>query len=109
MNTGRARRARPVFLLMLFGFRVLVASPLLCGLYLPSYIIPPPGGIMGAGFASGISATTHSVVRIFLAMDAAFCRAERVTSAGSMMPIFTRSSYCLLYTSDAADDLLCVD
>ena len=35
---------------------------------------------------SGLSATMTSVVRMFLAMEAAFCRAERVTMAGSMMP-----------------------
>ena len=57
-----------------------------------SYIMPPPGGIIGAGFSSGSSATTHSVVRMFLAIEAAFCSAERVTRAGSMIPAFTRSS-----------------
>jgi hypothetical protein len=35
---------------------------------------------------SGISETIVSVVRTFLAIDAAFCSAERVTIAGSMMP-----------------------
>jgi hypothetical protein len=35
-----------------------------------------------------------SVVSIRPAMDAAFCRAVRVTLAGSMTPAFTRSSYC---------------
>ena len=49
---------------------------------------PPPMGLAG----SGLSATMHSVVRMFLAMEAAFCRAERVTMAGSMMPTLTRSS-----------------
>src|SRR5260370_35349630 len=35
---------------------------------------------------SGTSAPIASVVRMFLAIDAAFCRAERVTIAASMMP-----------------------
>ena len=39
----------------------------------------------GAAF-SGLSAMTASVVRNSAAMDAAFCSAERVTLAGSMMP-----------------------
>ena len=43
----------------------------------------PPGM---AGAFSGLSATTASVVRNSAAIDAAFCRAERVTFAGSMMP-----------------------
>ena len=50
-----------------------------------------PAGIAAA--FSGISATTASVVRMFFAIDAAFCSAERVTIVGSMMPAFTRSSY----------------
>src|SRR6185503_11924037 len=52
--------------------------------------IPPPMGA-GADF-SGASATIASVVRMFLAMDAAFCSADRVTMAGSMMPALTRST-----------------
>ena len=46
---------------------------------------PPP--------SSGLSATTASVVMMFLAIDAAFWSAERVTIAGSMIPAFTRSTY----------------
>ncbi len=42
---------------------------------------------------SGTSATMNSVVRMFLAIEAAFCRAERVTMEGSMMPALTMSSY----------------
>ena len=49
--------------------------------------MPPP-----APFFSGLSATMHSVVRMFLAIEAAFCSAERVTLAGSMMPAWTMSS-----------------
>ena len=45
----------------------------------------------GAVF-SAISATIASVVRMFLAIDAAFCSAERVTIAGSMTPASTRST-----------------
>ena len=44
------------------------------------------------GFFSGGSATTASVVRMFFAIDAAFCSAERVTIAGSMTPADTRST-----------------
>ena len=52
----------------------------------------PPPGIAGADF-SGLSAMTASVVRNRAAIDAAFCRADRVTFAGSMMPAATRSTY----------------
>ena len=41
---------------------------------------------------SGASATIASVMRMFFAIDAAFCSAERVTIVGSMMPALTRSS-----------------
>ena len=44
--------------------------------------IPPPPPLS----LSGTSATIASVVRMFLAIDAAFCSAERVTMAGSMTP-----------------------
>ena len=47
---------------------------------------PPPA-------SSGLSAMTASVVRNRAAIDAAFCSAERVTLAASMMPALTRSSY----------------
>ena len=53
------------------------------------YIIPPImlGSIAGAGAAgSGLLATTASVVKIKLATDAAFCRAERLTLTGSIIP-----------------------
>ena len=63
------------------------------------YIMPPmppmPPGMpppMPPSF-SGLSATMTSVVRMFLAMEAAFCRADLVTMAGSMMPALTMSSY----------------
>ena len=39
-----------------------------------------------------ISQTIASVVRMFFAIEAAFCSAERVTMAGSMTPAATRSS-----------------
>ena len=56
--------------------------------------MPPPPGICGvAGFSSGFSDTSASVVSNMLAMEAAFCNALRVTLTGSMMPAFTRSSY----------------
>ena len=46
---------------------------------------------MPAPAFSGASATIASVVRMFFAIDAAFCSAERVTIVGSVMPAFTRS------------------
>ena len=58
------------------------------GLHHPAHVghgAPP-------AFLSGISATIASVVRMFLAIDAAFWSAERVTIAGSMMPALTRST-----------------
>src|SRR6266545_1455811 len=61
-----------------------------------TYIIPPMSGMPPpaiAGCFSGASATIASVVRMFLAIDAAFWSAERVTIVGSMIPAFTRSSY----------------
>jgi hypothetical protein len=41
---------------------------------------------------SGASVMSASVVKIIAAMDAAFCRAERVTLAGSAMPAASKSS-----------------
>jgi hypothetical protein len=52
---------------------------------------PPPPAAGASG--SGLSATSASVVSSSPAIDAAFCSAERVTLAGSMMPALTRSSY----------------
>ena len=58
-----------------------------------AYIIPLMSGIPAPAFSfSGASATMHSVVRMFFAIEAAFCSAERVTIVGSMMPALTRSS-----------------
>ena len=57
-----------------------------------AYIIPgmPPGippGIAGAALAgSGLSETSVSVVSTRDAIEAAFCKAVRVTLAGSTMP-----------------------
>jgi hypothetical protein len=57
------------------------------------YIIPPMSGMPApARSFSGASATITSVVRMFFAIDAAFCSAERVTIVGSMMPTLTSSS-----------------
>jgi len=47
---------------------------------------PPPPGAAGAFSFSGFSTITASVVRNRPAMEAAFCSAERVTFAGSMIP-----------------------
>src|SRR3954464_6295528 len=54
---------------------------------------PPPPGMAGAEAFSGLSATTASVVRNKAAMDAAFCSADRVTLAGSMIPAVIRFLY----------------
>lgn len=56
-------------------------SKLLC---MPNY---------AAGFCSDNSAIITSAVRIRLAIEAAFCKAERVTLAGSRTPISMRSPY----------------
>lgn len=53
-----------------------------CGPLPPPPPPPPPPAFLGWGF----SAMTASVVRRSEATDAAFCRAERVTLVGSMMP-----------------------
>src|SRR5690242_11734676 len=62
-----------------------------------AYIIPPMSGMpppgIPAGSFSGGSATIASVVRMFLAIEAAFCSADRVTMVGSMTPSATRSPY----------------
>src|SRR5215211_8479510 len=57
------------------------------------YIIPLMSGMppWPPSFSGG-SATIASVVRMFLAIDAAFWSAERVTIAGSITPACTRSS-----------------
>ena len=53
----------------------------------------PPMPPAGAEFPSGLSTMTTAVVRNSAAMDAAFCSAERVTLAGSMIPSLIRSTY----------------
>ena len=55
--------------------------------------MPPMSGGAAAGAFSGLSAMTASVVRNRAARDAAFCSAERVTLAGSMIPALTMSTY----------------
>ena len=62
------------------------------GLEVHAAHVAAAAGIAGAAF-SGLSATTASVVRNRPAIDAAFCSAERVTLAGSMMPASIRSTY----------------
>ena len=47
----------------------------------------------GCSSPFGRSAIIASVVRIRLAIETAFCRAQRVTLAGSRMPISIRSPY----------------
>lgn len=53
---------------------------------------PAPAEAGVDSFFSGFSATTASVVRMRAPMEAAFCRAERVTLAGSTMPASTMST-----------------
>ena len=53
----------------------------------------PPPGAAGALSFSGFSAITASVVRKRPAMEAAFCSADRVTLAGSMIPALNMSTY----------------
>ena len=48
---------------------------------------------VSSGFST-ISQIMASVVSMREAMEAAFCRAVRVTLVGSITPAFTRSSYC---------------
>jgi len=75
------------------------ASVLLVGTVLGSRLGPASMflyvalGAAGLGVFSGGSATIASVVRMFFAIEAAFCSADRVTIVGSMIPAFTRSSY----------------
>src|SRR5690242_1056786 len=77
------------------GFRcafVPFVSPCLRNQYIPG--APPPiGGPAGALSSSGISETSASVVSISAEMDAAFCRAVRVTFAGSRIPAEIMSVY----------------
>ena len=74
----------------------MIAAALSQNMGVPSadYIMPPiPGFIAGAaGAGSGLSASTHSVVRNMPATDAAFCRATRVTLVGSITPAASRFS-----------------
>ena len=46
----------------------------------------PGAGAAGAGSGAGMSVTMDSVVSTMAATEEAFCRAERVTLVGSMMP-----------------------
>src|SRR5690606_4230557 len=54
---------------------------------------PPMSPAAGAGFFSGLSATTASVVRKRPAIEAALSSAERVTLTGSLMPAESMSTY----------------
>ena len=60
--------------------------------------MPPMPPAMPAPAFSGGSATIASVMRMFLAIEAAFCSAERVTIVGSMIPALTRSSTSFVST-----------
>ena len=53
----------------------------------------PPGGIAGMFFSfSGRSVTNASVVKIIMAIEAAFCKADLVTFTGSIIPAVTKFS-----------------
>src|SRR5213078_4107897 len=72
------------------------------------YIIPPMSPIppmppaMPAPAFSGGSATIASVMRMFFAIEAAFCSAERVTIVGSMMPALALGGSAYLVHDDRA-------
>src|SRR5207247_5561716 len=86
-------RQRCRALVNVFRPTVLASSDLRSTSHCAVYIIPDMSGMPApAPSFSGISATIASVVRMFLAIDAAFCSAERVTIAGSITPAATRSS-----------------
>ena len=68
--------------------------------------MPPP---IAAPSFSGGSATIASVVRMFLAIEAAFCSAERVTIVGSMTPALTRSPYSPVSAFEALAGLQAAD
>jgi hypothetical protein len=53
---------------------------------------------VGSSSFSGASVTRHSVVNNNPAMEAAFCKAARVTFLGSTTPALTRSSYSFVAT-----------
>ena len=63
-----------------------------------AYIMPPAPPMAAASSEGsmpslGASETVASVIRIMAATEAAFCRAQRVTLAGSMTPISSMSPY----------------
>ena len=74
--------------------------------------MPPPGGIIGAGFFSGLSATTASVVRKRPAIEAAFGATYRkqgrafdrvigeevVTSYGADLEVFVEKRFGKSFT-----------
>src|SRR5680860_387077 len=64
--------------------------------------LPPPPMAAAASSSSSTSATMTSVVKIFLAMEAAFCRAERVTMTGSQL-LAVKIRFCVV---DLGLDLL---
>jgi len=51
------------------------------------------GGAAGAGVLSGSSVISVSVVRIIVAIDAAFSSTDRVTLSGSMIPASIMFTY----------------
>ena len=54
--------------------------------------MPPGMPADASGLSSLASVIAQSVVRIMMAMEAAFCNADRVTFAGSTMPAASMST-----------------
>ena len=59
----------------------------------------PAAAAAASALGSGISVTKDSVVSTIAATEAAFCKAERVTFAGSRMPASNISTYFSLAKS----------
>ncbi len=102
---GRMREAYPAFPINAKRRAARVGQPagtqtLLQNEALAAYIMPPIPPMPPSAapvpqlqpFFSGRSAMRHSVVSMRPAIEAAFCRAERVTFVGSTTPLVSRSS-----------------
>lgn len=102
---GWVRESRPAFSVNAERRAARVGQPastqtLLQNEALAAYIMPPIPPMPPSAapvpqlqpFFSGRSAMRHSVVSMRPAIEAAFCRAERVTFVGSTTPLVSRSS-----------------
>jgi len=78
-------------------------NPVCCrvfgGMLVHQYMPPPMPAAGAAGSGWGMSVTRDSVVRTMAATEVAFCRAERVTLVGSVMPRSSMSVYSSLAAS----------